>query len=380
MIADVPLGAFLSGGYDSSLVVALMREFSNAPVKTFSIGFESKDYNEAPHAKEVARHLGTEHKELYLTANDAQAIVPELPRIFCEPFADPSQIPTIAVSRLARESVKTVLSGDGGDELFFGYNRHIWAKRIQSLQGRPSRHVFRAAAKMINCLPPTLIGGTYDWFSRFLPQRFRTPQVADKIQKLARCMSQEDAITLYEAVTSSESNSTFPSESLPTSFQSFEKEHGITPAVVLLDMLRYLPNDILAKVDRASMSAGLEPRVPLLSRKLIEISWRVPLEMKVRNGSGKWILKELVHKYIPKELMNRPKAGFSVPIGDWLKGELFEWSASLLSPNALRAQNDFAPEPILKKWDAHVKGTEDHAKALWNVITFLEWKRHTQNA
>lgn len=374
MIADVAIGAFLSGGYDSSLVVATMSKFASSPVKTFSVGFESKDYNEADYAKEVSTHLGTDHHEIYLTSQEALKIIPQLSTTYCEPFADPSQIPTLAVSQFASSKVKTILSGDGGDELFFGYNRHIWAHSLEKLQKRHSIHAIRIAAKLIKKLPPSLISFIHRLSCPLLPNRYRTPQAADKILKVVRSIDAKGALEFYEKVTSSVDGSTFQDIEFSTKMAQFESQFGKTVTIALIDMIRYLPNDILTKVDRASMAASLEARVPLLSPKLIALSWRIPESLKIRNGSGKWILKEITHKHIPKNTMNRPKTGFSVPIAEWLRSPLKSWADDLLSPSNLKLQNDFDPKLYDRMWSEHKKRSRDHSKAIWNVLTYLEWK------
>lgn len=376
MIADVPIGAFLSGGYDSSLVVSMMQDLSNRPVKTFTIGFSSKEYNEAKHAKTVSRVLGTDHTEAYLTPEQALEEVPKIPGIYCEPFADPSLIPTLIVSRLARCSVKTVLSGDGGDELCWGYNRHIWADNIKRLNNKYPKWILKILSEVLLQLPPNSIVQLHKALSPILPRSLQTPHALDKISKLANAFKSKNAIEFYENATSTQYGSNFPSHdlSLETLFR-LERDHGPVAAIALIDMLRYLPEDVLAKVDRASMSAGLEARVPLLSHKLIEYCWRIPSEFKIKNGTGKWILRELVHKRIPRKVMDRPKAGFSVPIGQWLKGPLKPWANDLLSHATISQQNEIDPSRTRKLWIEHQNSNRDHSKELWNILTFLSWNK-----
>lgn len=374
MIADVPVGAFLSGGYDSTLVVSIMQELSTTPVKTFTIGFPSEKYNEAEHALSVSKILGTDHTEAYLSPEDALQEIPNIPSIYCEPFADPSLIPTIIVSRLAQKKVKTVLSGDGGDELFWGYNRHIWAHNVNKLRNRYPNWAFNTASEILKRIPVSMIARLHSILCPALPKSLRSSHTADKIRKLSNALTARNAREFYEGTTSTGKTQEFDPHDLELErLLEFENRFGPVPTVVLIDMIRYLPEDILTKVDRASMSCGIEARVPLLSQELIEFSWRVPSELKIREGSGKWLLKQLVHRKVPKAIMDRPKAGFSVPIGDWLRGPLKEWAGDFLSKKPLSLQNELDPNRTNKLWEEHQSKRFDHSKELWNILTFLSW-------
>ena len=375
MAADVPLGAFLSGGYDSSVIAALMQDQSDKPIKTFSIGFCEELYNEAKHAKIVAKHLGTEHTELYVTPEEAMNVIPKLPDIYDEPFSDSSQIPTFLVSELARRHVTVSLSGDGGDELFCGYNRYLLGYRIwQRLRVFP--HVFRrAAAWTLNRTP----GHMLDKIQRRLPQRLQVSNLADRLPKLADVISHRDGELFYrdlvshfkqpnEIVLNAREPSTILSD--PTHLPNLP---SLRELMMYLDMATYLPDDILTKVDRASMAVGLEARVPLLDHRVVEFAWRVPTEYKYRNGGGKWLLRQVLYRYVPKDLMDRPKMGFGVPIEQWLRGPLKQWAEELLSEQRLRKEGYFDPIPIRKMWSEHISGKHRWHYHLWDVLMFQAW-------
>jgi asparagine synthase (glutamine-hydrolysing) len=364
MLSDVPLGAFLSGGIDSSLVVALMQHLSSRPVKTFSIGFEEDGYNEATHAKAVAEHLGTEHTELYVTPQQARDVIPHLPTMFDEPFADSSQIPTFLVSQMAREHVTVVLSGDGGDELFGGYNRyfHLW-KRWQKLSRIPGR---RAIAATFGAIGRALPSGR--WRDRFL-YRSQLAGLADAgalYQHGNLHWPQTDPIVIGAgpADTLYWQRDRWIGHEVPT--EPFEQW-------MWLDAATYLPDDILTKVDRASMAVSLEARVPLLDHRVFEFSWMMPLDGKVAGGEGKQPLRQILSRYVPRELFERPKMGFGVPIDAWLRGPLRDWAEALLDESRLRREGFFHPEPIRKKWAEHLSGQTDWHYHLWDVLMFQSW-------
>ena len=371
MMADVPLGAFLSGGIDSSTVVALMQTQSTRPVKTFSIGFHVEGFNEAEHAKAVAKHLGTDHTELYITSEEAQAVIPKLPTIYSEPFADSSQIPTFLVSQLARQHVTVSLSGDAGDELFCGYNRYqltarLWGK-ISSLPP-PFR---RLLENMITGISPKY------WDK--LGTLARVSQLGDKFHKGAALLGSRTVADLYRGMVSHWDNpdSVVLGAKEPATLLSgaAPKLEGLNDVerMMALDMLTYLPDDILAKVDRAAMGVSLESRVPFLDHRVVEFAWSLPLDFKYRNGITKWPLRQVLYKHVPKTLMERPKMGFAVPIDHWLRGPLREWAEDLLSESRLRSEGFFNPEPIRIRWAEHLSGQRNWQYHIWDVLMFQAW-------
>ncbi|OOC09614.1 asparagine synthase (glutamine-hydrolyzing) [Thioalkalivibrio halophilus] len=375
MMADVPLGAFLSGGFDSTMVVAQMQAQSARPVKTFSIGNADAEYDEAHHAAAVARHLGTDHRELYVTPEDAQAVIPRLPEIFDEPFADSSQIPTYLVSELARRDVTVTLSGDGGDELLGGYNRHVVGPGVW---------------RRVNRLPGWLrgfLGGAVGNLSqrdlrqwrRRLPARMQVPNLELKLEKLAKALGASDGPGFYRAL---RSRWKAPEGMVLGASEQQEQEGpvdwlsdlpGLREQMMLLDMLTYLPDDILTKVDRASMAVSLEARVPLLDHRLVEFAWQVPTEYKVRDGQGKWLLRKVLDRYVPSSLMERPKQGFGIPIEHWLRGPLRDWAESLLDEQRLCEEGFFDPAPIRRVWTEHLAGRGRSQHRLWCVLMFQAW-------
>lgn len=379
MIADVPLGAFLSGGIDSSTVVALMQAQSPSPVKTFTIGFAEDAYNEAAHAAAVARHLGTDHTELYLTAQDALDVVPRLPAMYDEPFADSSQIPTHLVAQMARQHVKVCLSGDGGDELFGGYTRHAWTARMWNGM-RHYPHALRATvAKIATCASPAAWDKIFCAIAPLLPRALRQSHPGDKLYKAAGVLDAGDPAEIYLRLLSQWQN--------PASVVI----DGVEPAVaareaaawrgggsiaenqMLLDLVSYLPDDILVKVDRAAMAVSLETRVPFLDHRVIEFAWQLPLSMKIRDGQGKWLLRQLLHQYVPAQLVERPKTGFGVPLDSWLRGPLKAWAGDLLSPARLQREGYLRAEPIARLWQEHLSGRRNHQHALWCALMFESW-------
>jgi asparagine synthase (glutamine-hydrolysing) len=374
MVADVPLGMFLSGGIDSSTVAALMQAHSSQPIRTFSIGFREPAYDEAAHAKQVAAHLGTEHTELYVTPEEARAVIPKLQDIYNEPFADASQIPTFLVSEMTRRYVTVALSGDGGDEVFAGYNRYgqglALAKMIRILP-KPMR---QAIASAMTAVTPDM----WDYFSRVVPRQMRPRLVGDKIHKLAGVLP-EDSVGFYRRLVTQWSEASYlvegaaePDESLYAS-NLRERFPDDVSWMQYLDTLTYLPDDILTKVDRASMAVALEVRVPLLDHRVVELSWRLPHRFKLRGGAGKWLLRQIAHKYVPKGLLERPKTGFGVPIDQWLRGPLKEWAGDLLSSSVTNGAGFFDPAPIAEKWAEHQAGARNWQYFLWNMLMFEAW-------
>jgi len=381
MVADVPLGSFLSGGFDSSTVVALMQAQSTRPIKTFTIGFHEKGYNEAVHAEAVAKHLGTDHTQLYLTPEEAMAVIPRLPAIWDEPFSDSSQIPTLLVSELARKHVTVSLSGDGGDELFCGYSRYTQGYQIWKKLRLFPRTLRRALGSLLQTLP----GASLENLIRILPKQYRVPHLADRLSKLADVVKEDSSEAYYRRLVShwmepaavvlggTEPRTIFAApDSLP-------KLPGLREQMMYMDSLTYLPDDILTKVDRASMAVSLEARVPLLDHRVVEFSWRVPTSLKYRDSKAKWLLREVLYRYVPRELMERPKIGFGVPIDAWLCGPLQEWAEELLGEKRLREEGFFDPVPIQKMWYEHVTGQRRWHYYLWDVLMFQAWRENQKN-
>src|SRR5687768_6013993 len=379
MISDVPLGAFLSGGVDSSTIVALMQAQSSRPVKSFSIGFHDPAYNEAEHAGAVARHLGTDHTELYVRPEDALAVIPDLPSIYDEPFADASQIPTLLVSRLARREVTVALSGDGGDELFAGYNRyrlaaHNWG-RISKLP-RPLR---RGLAKGLTALSPEQWNKVAGALAPILPGSMRVRLPGEKVHKAARGLASASADELYRGLVSSWSDPAglviggAEPATLGADALARLDRLGTTERMMALDMLTYLPDDILAKVDRAAMSVSLETRVPLLDHRVVEYAWRLPLDLKLRGGESKWVLRQLLYRHVPRALIERPKMGFGIPIDAWLRGPLKGWAEELIDERRLRSEGYFEPGPIRAAWEAHQSGRANMQYQIWAILMFQCW-------
>ncbi len=378
MISDVPLGAFLSGGIDSSTVVALMQAQSSKPVKTFSIGFHEEGYNEAAHAKAVARHLGTDHTELYVTAEQAMAVIPKLPTLYDEPFSDSSQIPTYLVSQLAKQHVTVSLSGDAGDELFCGYSRYELSSRLWNKLRLIPVPLRRIVAGSITSLSPD----TWTRIARWIPGGSRYANLGDKLHKGAGVLAVRSLDELYLGLVSHWSNpcevvigSTEPSTPLTGAKPALTGLDGVQK-MMALDGLTYLPDDILAKVDRAAMGVSLETRVPFLDHGVVEFAWKLPQSLKLRNGQSKWVLRQVLHKYVPKELIERPKMGFGVPIDAWLRGPLRDWAESLLDESRLRQEGFFRPEPIRKKWEEHLSGKRNWQYHLWDILMFQAWLEH----
>lgn len=378
MMADVPLGAFLSGGIDSSTIVALMQAQSSRPVKTFTIGFNEAGYNEAVHAKAVANHLGTDHSELYVSPQQALDVISNLPHLYCEPFADSSQIPTFLVSQLARRNVTVSLSGDAGDELFAGYNRYVLAQKLWGKVSRIPRGFRSLAAAGIRCVSPGGWDKLLGPLLPFLPGALRQANVGDKLHKGAGVLGVRTIDELYLGLVSYwEPGALVIGGNEPATFLRGNPPRldGLDnlQRMMALDAVTYLPDDILCKVDRAAMAVSLESRVPFLDHRVVEFAWRIPLAMKMRDGVGKWILRQVLYRYVPKELIERPKMGFGVPIDDWLRGPLKDWGEALLDEGRLRREGYFNPAPIRKKWLEHLSGKRNWQHHLWGVLMFQAW-------
>ncbi|MGH7630648.1 MAG: asparagine synthase (glutamine-hydrolyzing) [Gemmatimonadales bacterium] len=380
MYADVPLGAFLSGGIDSSLVVALMQERSERPVRTFTVGFGSAHYDESAPAAAVARHLGTAHVGVTLGDDDLRAAVPRLPELFDEPLADPSQLPTLLVSGVARREVTVALSGDGGDELFAGYNRYVVGRSALRAAGALPAPARRAISSIIGRGSPESWNRVGRGLQAVLPGRIADPRLGEKFYKLRTLAIAGSQPALYRSLVSFWSD---PTAVVPGAVEDgYAAERAWTELpraatlerMMLADQLEYLPDDLLAKVDRASMAVSLEARVPLLDHRVVEFSWRLPARFKVRNGQGKWLLRRLLSRRVPDALVDRPKMGFSVPIDHWLRGPLRPWAENLLTESRLGMDGLLAPEPVRDTWRAFLAGGGSAGLALWAVLVFQAWR------
>jgi asparagine synthase (glutamine-hydrolysing) len=379
LVADVPVGAFLSGGIDSSTVVALMRRRSRSPVRTFTIGYDDPSYDESAQAAAVARHLGTEHIELRTTAADARAVIPRLPALYDEPFADTSQIPTFLVSQLAREHVTVALSGDGGDELFGGYNRHTWGGTVWNASSRVPLAARRAVGGAISAVPPAVWEATIHRLAPLLPERARVRNPGIKMQKLAAIIPSRSADDLYVTLVSHWQRQERLVVGVAEEWDGLGA--GRAPAalgdlgsqMMFLDLVTYLPDDILVKVDRATMGVSLEARVPMLDHRLVELAWRVPQTYKINQGTGKWLLRKVLARHVPDDLVNRPKMGFGLPVGAWLRGPLRSWADDLLDPGLVARQGYLLPDVVSSAWQRHLSGRVDLEDKLWAVLMFQSW-------
>jgi asparagine synthase (glutamine-hydrolysing) len=379
MIADVPLGAFLSGGIDSSTVTALMVKSGKGPVRTFSVGFPDFGYDESGHARTVAHHLGTVHEELVVTAGDALDVVPRLAEMYDEPFADSSQIPTHAISKLTRARVTVALSGDGGDELFGGYNRYGLADGILRRLARLPLPLRQAAAAGLNAVPVSAA----DLVAGMMPPKLRPAQPADKLRKLADILVLEgDAV--YLRLVSQCANPSMLTHGLqehPIAFRWEDKTlaSGALERMQFFDTATYLPDDILQKVDRASMAVSLEVRPPLLDHRIVEFAWHLPRRLRIRNGETKWLLRRVLDRYVPRSLTHRPKMGFGIPLADWLRGPLRDWAEDLLDPTRLGG-GFLDPAPVRQLWSDHLVGGRNWAYALWTILMFEAWRRRWKSS
>jgi asparagine synthase (glutamine-hydrolysing) len=385
MLSDVPLGAFLSGGVDSSAIVALMQKQSSRPVKTFTIGFGEINYNEAAHAAEIARYLGTEHYEYYITSQDCVDVIARLPEIYDEPFADSSQIPTTLVSQFARRQVTVALSGDAGDELFGGYNRYVWSQRIWPMLSILPTGLRRIGRDMAYRLSPEQWDRVFSAFNPILPGKFQLRSAGEKLHKLANAVGASDTDALYRSYVSQWHN---PEQVVIGNVETspLMDDARICPAglhyvekMMYLDQITYLPFDILCKVDRATMSTSLEARVPFLDNDVARFAWSLPISTKLHSGISKWPLRQLLKRYIPDKLFERPKTGFGIPVGEWLRGPLRDWAESMLSEQRLRSDGYFQSDVVRKQWQEHLSGRRNLQHSLWSVLMFQALVSHWKN-
>lgn len=380
MVSDVPLGAFLSGGIDSSTVVALMQTQSTRPVKTFAIGFNERGYDEAQHAAAVARHLGTEHTELYVTDADARAVIPQLPDVYDEPFADASQIPTFLVSRLTRQHVTVALSGDGGDELFAGYNRYVFVSRFwKQLQALPLS-LRRLAARALSRPSPAAWDAFFDRVDSFLPRRLAPALPGQKMHKIAAVLPSPSLLALHGRLIAQWANPKvvlngqwFHDGLLWESRLARDNALSSPQQQMVWDIQTYLVDDILTKVDRASMRVGLEARVPLLDHEVIEFAWRIPMSMKIKSGTGKWLLKQVLYRHVPPALVDRPKMGFSVPVDAWLRSPLRDWAQDYLAESRLQSEGFFDARVVSQTLEQHLRGAINVGGSIWTLLMFQLW-------
>ena len=379
MISDVPLGAFLSGGIDSSTIVALAQSRSSSKVNTFSIGYDDKLYNEAEHAKLVAKHLGTNHTELYIAPKDAVNVISELPKIYTEPFADPSQIPMYLVSKMTRNHVTVALSGDGGDELFSGYNRHIFTNQYWNAISKLPFSLKKLILYSIKSLSPNQWNKTLLPLQYLFPGKYKHHNMGEKLYKASKTLGSQSVGDLYTSLISRWDN---PEELVlgvgtsstlhETSIDEFVLNNDVNK-IMAMDTITYLPDDILCKVDRASMFASLESRSPFLDHNVVEFAWGLPLDYKIKNGVGKSILRDVLYKYVPRELIDRPKMGFDIPIGSWLRGSLRNWANDLLEEKRLEQEGYFNVKLVRKIWCEHQSGLNNMEDKLWPVLMFQAW-------
>lgn len=375
MVADVPLGAFLSGGIDSSLIVSLMQAQSKRPVKTFSMGFNEQGFDEAVYAKKVAKHLGTDHTEMYVSPEEAQAIIPSLPAIYDEPFADSSQIPTFLVSKLAKSHVTVSLSGDAGDELFSGYNRYLMVNNVWSKLSKAPRSIRKATGNFLTRQSEDRLNKIYSSVEGLVPNKYKLSNFGEKMHKVARVIGASNASELYDGFISHWKPDSILSAETSQEIYNLDRIKNLTfiEKMMFIDATTYLPDDILVKVDRAAMANSLETRVPFLDHRVVEYAWNLPMNLKIREGKGKWILREILYKHVPKKLIERPKMGFGIPLDQWLRGPLREWVLDILSPDNLSKHGLLNSVEIQTKLREHMSGNKNWQYQLWDVLMFQSW-------
>jgi asparagine synthase (glutamine-hydrolysing) len=385
MQADVPLGAFLSGGIDSSVIVALMQAQTTRPVRTFSIGFHDPAYDEARDARAIAQHLGTDHTELYVTSDQAISVVGSLPEIYDEPFADSSQIPTLLISELTRRHVTVSLSGDGGDEVFGGYNRYTWGGTLWNCFKHVPNLLRGVLAEAIGAIGTQTWDAAFDHARPVLPKNWHQRMPGYKLHKVAELLRSADPLSMYERMASH----WFNPESVVLGAGARPPMHivdhqwlalrNFEQQAMYLDTITYLPNDILVKLDRASMAVSLEGRIPYLDPRVVEFAWSLPQTMKVRPNEGKWILRQVLYRYVPRQLVERPKMGFGIPLDSWLRGPMRDWAEALLDPRRLQQEGFFNPEPVRQKWSDHILGRGAWQYHLWDILMFQLWLEHQKS-
>ena len=378
LVSDVPLGVLLSGGVDSSLVASLAQKNSGKPIKTFTVGFDEDNYNEAPYSKKIAEYLRTDHNELYLSPKDVIELTPLLSSIYDEPFADSSQIPTTLISKFAKKEVTVSLSGDGGDEVFLGYNRHYWANVIWKIFGKIHKAPRKLIAKIILSVPPMV----WESFFYLLPKRVRPNQIGDKLHKVGKTIDSDSADEIYEKLISTYNAEDMPVKTTENITQDSAQDEiskllpNFIERMSYKDTMGYLPDDILTKVDRASMSIGLENRVPLLDHRIIEFTWKLPLSIRMEHGKRKILLKKILSKSIPKKLISRPKSGFGIPLDAWLRGSLKEWAEDMLNKDSLKNDEFLDSKKIQTLWKQHQSKRYNHQNQLWAILMFQSWSEN----
>ena len=375
-ISDVPLGAFLSGGIDSSLIVSLMQSQSMQKIQTFTVGFDEEEFDESRYASKISEYLGTCHNEIRVTANDALSVVPKIPALYDEPFSDSSQIPTYLICKAARQKVTVALSGDAGDELFGGYNRYFWGERIWS----KIDWIPLSLRRSIGLAAQNISVESWDSINNLFPKKYSVTRFGSKVHKMAYRMETVESIDdLYRSLVSEwgrDSGLVLGAKDILTKIDNTAILDGIHDSehrMMLMDSLTYLPDDILTKFDRASMGVSLETRSPFLSHHVAELAWSLPLEMKIRDGKGKWILRKVLNQYIPNELIDRPKSGFGIPIGEWLRQPLREWAESLINPSRLDNEGYLKSDIVHQIWQEHLSGKYDWSARLWSILMFQSW-------
>lgn len=379
MLSDVPIGSFLSGGIDSSLITTLMQSQSFKPIKTFTMGFADSAYNEAKYAKEISERLGTDHTELYVDSQMAIDIIQDLPKIYDEPFGDSSQIPTTLLSRLTREHVTVALSGDAGDEIFGGYNRHTSVAPLWNNMKYIPSIIRNGLSNNLSKLSPANLDSLYKKYNKFIPNKYQISHFGDQVQKISQILKSKNEYEMYISLISSWDNpdkivkGSKEIETFLTSNSNYFDLDSFEHTMMAIDTLSYLPGDILTKVDRASMSASLETRLPFLDHNLVEFAWKLPIRSKIKKRTGKLPLREILYKYIDRDVIERPKMGFGIPIDTWLRGPLRDWAENLLNEKRLIKEGFFNPEEIRYVWEEHLSGKKNWQDKIWTILMFQLW-------